>query len=119
MGDSVIVRGVGGRSVAVDAEDLRIAREERERAEAPPPRRYPPGSISFKRAQEIRGYYARATASRVKSFGPTSFDVGGGKTDQEAFDACVENFGFRHSVEALKLVSERAKCCAANPRRAP
>jgi hypothetical protein len=63
--------------------------------------------------EAVRAYYTRATGSRVKSFGPTSFDVGLGLNDHEAFDACVENFGFVPAVRALKLVSKRAKECDA------
>jgi hypothetical protein len=102
----------GNRYVSVEEYEQLEARDETD-ANAAPSRPRPPGSISFKRMQEVRGYYARATASRTKSFGPTSFDVGGGMNDTSAFDACVESFGFVPSIVALKLVSRRAKECHA------
>lgn len=115
MSTTVIKRGPGG-SFAVDAEDERQRQLERLNEPLPRPRK-PGAPLGFRRVREIRQYYARAIASRIKSFGPTSFDVGGGMDDQEAFDACVENFGFKHSVEALKPVSVRAKACAASQAR--
>lgn len=103
----------GNRYVGVEEWERLNARDEDDARDAAAEKKQRPVSrFSAARIKEIRSYYARQIASPIKSFGPTSFDVGGGKNDEDAFDACVESFGFAVAVVALKPVSARAKACA-------
>ena len=66
-------------------------------------------SVEPPNATAIRAHYARCVGSMVKRFGPTSFEMGLGLSDYEAFERCAKSFGYVNSIFALRVVSTRAK----------
>lgn len=94
-----------GRWVSVEQIERREARDESDHDTR---RAVYEASRSYNTAADVRTFYKRLTAPIGTQVGPTSFDMGRGLSDVRAFDGCVEAFGFRNTMRALRGVSQRA-----------